>query len=268
MPPLNLQILAATALLLGASAPGFGQQTERPVVDPPSDKASFRIYLLMGQSNMAGRDTSELASQTTSPRVLAMTPEGRWTIAKDPIHQKDGRTEPGAGPGIPFGLEMIQAAPTVTIGLVPGAVGGSPLKRWVKGGDLYRAALAKAKLAAPSGTIAGVLWLQGETDADKQPWADSYGARLSQMFTDLRRDLGRPTLPIVVGQIGDFLPRDKHPYVDTVRAAIKQVAATVPNVGYADAAGLEDKGDKLHYSADAQKQMGARFAQAMQRLQE
>ncbi len=215
---------------------------------------------------MAGRDTRGLASQTTNPRVFAMTVDGQWVLAKDPIHQKDGRTEPGVGPGIPFALEMLKANPTVTIGLVPCAVGGSPLKRWQKGGDLYERAVTRARLAGQAGVIAGVLWHQGETDSDKQPWANSYEGRLSQMFKDLRNDLGLPNLPIVVGQIGDFLTQEKHPYVDTVRAALKKISADVPNVGYADSAGLVDLGDQLHFSEESQKQMGAHFAKAMQAL--
>jgi hypothetical protein len=222
----------------------------------------------MGQSNMAGRDIRGLAAQTTDPRVLAMTPEGQWVVAKDPIHQKDGRTEPGVGPGISFGLAMIKANPGVTIGLVPCAVGGTPLKRWQKkSGDLYERAVNREKLAAQSGEIKGVLWLQGESDTDKQPSAERYEAGLSQMLQDLRADLGQPNLPIVVGQIGEFLPQDKHPFVDTVRAAIRTIPGKVPHTGYADSTGLGDQGDKLHFDAQGAREMGARFAKAMQAIQ-
>jgi Carbohydrate esterase, sialic acid-specific acetylesterase len=238
-----------------------------PATVTPPDGEHFHIYLLMGQSNMAGRDRRQLEQQTTDPRVLAMTPEGQWQVARDPMHQQDGRTEPGAGPGIPFALGLLKTeAPTVTIGLVPCAVGGTPLKRWVKGGDLYARALERARLASRSGTLAGMIWLQGETDSDKQPWAERYETSLAGMIANLRQDLGQPELPVVVGQIGEFLTVEKHPYVETVRTAIRQVAATVPHVGYADSAGLGDKGDKLHYSADAQSELGARFAEAMRIL--
>jgi len=257
-----LLLLLHSALVVGQWA--FG--AEGPATPPA--KESFHIYLLMGQSNMAGRDTRTLASQTTNPRVLAMTADGQWVVAKDPIHQKDGRSEPGAGPGIPFALEMLKSDPNVTIGLVPCAVGGTPLKRLVKGGDLYVRALERTKLASPSGKISGVLWLQGETDSDKQPWANTYEARLKKMLQDLRQDIGRPNLPIVVGQIGEFLPVEKHPYVDTVRAALRNVPAELPNVGYADSAGLGDKGDHLHFDAADAQAMGSRFAEAMRKVQD
>jgi hypothetical protein len=139
-----------------------------PVAVAPPAKVKFHIYLLMGQSNMAGRDTRELAMQVDNARVLTLNTNGQWLVARDPIHAKIGRIDPGAGPGIPFALEMLQADPNITIGLVPCAVGGTPLKRWEKGGDLYKRALEQAKLAAQTGMISGVLWHQGESDSDKR----------------------------------------------------------------------------------------------------
>ena len=254
------------AFALGLQAQQTPSNTAAPVTVAPPAREKFRLYLLMGQSNMAGRDRRALEAQKANPRVLAMTPEGKWVVAKDPIHQKDGRIEPGAGPGVPFALAMLKADATEVIGLVPCAVGGTPLRRWEKDGDLYKRALEKAKLAAQSGVISGVLWHQGESDSNKQSDAETYQVRLSKMIKDLRQDLGRPDLPVVVGQIGMFLVPDKYPFADTVRGALRKVAAEVPNVGYADSAGLGDKGDKLHFSAEAQGQFGARYAEAMQKL--
>ncbi len=262
-PAINFLQIAAAALASLCAIPALAEQPGTL----PAAKENFHIYLLMGQSNMAGRDTSALAAQTDNPRVLALDANGQWVVARDPIHSKNGRTEPGAGPGIPFALAMIETDPHVTIGLVPCAVGGTPLKRWVKGGDLYAAALDKAKLAAQSGTVKGVLWHQGESDSDKQPWADSYGARLAKMIEDLRADLGQPNLPVVVGQLGGFLKPEKQPFAETVRGALREIPAKVPQTGYADSDGLTDKGDKLHFNAASVAELGRRFAAAMKNLQ-
>ncbi|HEV2762671.1 MAG TPA: sialate O-acetylesterase [Pyrinomonadaceae bacterium] len=232
------------------------------VVTPPAGD-NFHVYLLMGQSNMVGRDTRTLASQVENPRVLALDGEGRWVVAREPMHV--GGT--GVGPGIPFAVEMLKDDPQITVGLVPCAVGGTPLRRWVKGADLYERAVSRAKTAARDGVVKGVLWQQGESDTGKKENADTYETRLTQMFRDLRQDLGLPELPIVVGQLGDFLTPDKYPYAETVRGAIVRVPAAVPGVGYADSKGLGHKGDQLHFSADAEIELGARFAKAMRELQ-
>ena len=242
-------------------------RAQPPDAATPPAKENLHVYLLLGQSNMAGRDTRELAAQVDNPRVLTLDSEGRWKIARDPIHAKIGRADPGAGPGIPFALAMLDADPRISIGLVPCAVGGSPLRRWIKGGDLYEQALARARVAAGTGTLQGVLWHQGETDSDKPDTAETYETRLAQMFADLRHDLGRPDLPIVVGQLGEFVAKEKHPHVDTVRAALARIPAAVPRVGFADSAGLGHKGDALHFDASASRELGRRFASAMLALQ-
>jgi hypothetical protein len=270
--PVN--IFALVVVCLAAFTSGVrGQEDDEPttapstrpvqkVVSPP--KENFHVYVLMGQSNMDGRDKAALGAQVDNPRVLALNEDGKWVVARDPMR---GVAKGGIGPGIPFALEMIKADPNVTIGLVPCAVGGTPLSRWVKGADLYEKALARAKMAATAGAIKGVLWHQGESDTTTQKNADSYEDRLKQMIQDLRKDLGDPNLPIVVGQLGEFLSTTKYPFVDTVRDALKHIPETVPNVGYADSAGLSDRGDKLHFNAEGAKTLGTRFAKAMQALQ-
>ena len=258
-----MKIIAACLVLLPAL---FARAAGAELFAPPADTNAFHIFLLMGQSNMVGRDTNGLASQADNPRILALNADGKWVLAKDPLHFQEGRIPPGVGPGISFAGEMLKAETNVTIGLVPCAVGGTPLRRWVKGGDLYEKALGRARLAAQSGVIKGVLWHQGESDSDKQQYAETYEARLARMLMALRQDLGAPDLPIVVGQLGNFLMPEKHPYVDIVRAAIKNIPVVVPHTGYADSAGLGDKGDQLHFSAEAQKEMGVRYAKAMQDL--
>ena len=234
----------------------------QPVTPPAREK--FHLYLLVGQSNMVGRDTRTLASQVENPRILALNGPGQWIVAREPMHV--GGT--GVGPGIPFAAEMLKANPDITIGLVPCAVGGTPLRRWVKGGDLYERAIQRAKRAAQTGILKGVLWHQGESDTEKKENAETYHQRLAQMLSDLRIDLEQPNLPVVVGQLGEFLDPKKYVYVDLVRQGIAQIPSAVPHTNFADSSGLGDKGDKLHFSADAEKELGARLAAAMRKLQE
>lgn len=72
-----------------------------------------------------------------------------------------------------------------------------------------------------------------------------------------------PDLPIVVGQLGPFLSPLKYPFVGTVRAAIVKVSQELPHASLADSAGLKDKGDSLHFDAESQAILGARYAKAM-----
>ena len=269
---LLIGIMLLAACTAAASAPGIAAAaapstnlSPKPVTAMP-DKAIFDIYLLIGQSNMVGRDTSTLEQQVDDPRILAFNSDNQWVVAREPITPKVGTIAVGMGPGISFAQTMLKSDSSRRIGLVACAVGGTPLSRWVKGGDLYEAAIARVKRALPAGTLKGVLWHQGESDSDAQANAETYKVRLTQMFKDLRTDLNAPNLPIVVGQLGEYLTVDKHPYVNTVRDVLRHMPDTLPNVGYADARDLTDKGDQLHFTAASQVTFGTRYAQAMLQL--
>jgi hypothetical protein len=95
-------------------------------------KEKFHLYLLVGQSNMAGRGKVEAQDKKPHPRVLMLTKENRWTPAVAPLHFD----KPFAGTGIgrTFGIRIAENNPDVTVGLIPCAAGGSPISTWEPGG--------------------------------------------------------------------------------------------------------------------------------------
>jgi len=232
-------------------------------------KAKLHIYLLMGQSNMAGRGVVGPEDKATHLRVLMFTLRNEWEPAVEPITH-DKPTVLGVGPGLAFGKAMAENEPGVTIGLVSCAFGGTPLRRWEHGGDLYSNAVQRARLAMRDGTLKGILWHQGESDSGMSTNANSYGDRLAQMIRDIRVDLGSPNLPFVAGQIGEFLydrGPDKSPYARVVNEAIAKLPDKVPAAGYAPSNGLTHKGDVLHFDAASQREFGRRYAAVMLQLQ-
>lgn len=233
-------------------------------------KEKLRIYLLMGQSNMAGRGAVEEEDKTPHPRVLMFESDNAWHPAIEPV-TKDEHKPNGVGPGLAFGKAMAEKDPSVTIGLVPTAVGGTPLSRWSKGGDLYENAVHRAKAAMKDGTLVGVIWHQGESDTGTHEKADTYGKRLVKMFADLRADLGAPDLPIVVGELGQFFIHRTNgkpvPLAKVVDAALRDIPNHVPHTGCVSSQGLKDKGDQLHFDSASQREFGRRYADIMWKLQ-
>jgi|GEM_PF-5931251 len=161
-------IIAIVAAVLATPSKASGQAT--------SDTSKLHVYLLIGQSNMAGR--GDLSNEPTPiyPRVLMFTEQNQWARAVEPL-QFDKKGIAGAGLGASFAQTMAEEHPEVTIGLVPCAVGGTPLSRWQKGGDLYQQAIVRIRSAMKAGVLQGVLWHQGEQaylrhhdrrDADRQ----------------------------------------------------------------------------------------------------
>ncbi|MBA4147328.1 MAG: sialate O-acetylesterase [Verrucomicrobia bacterium] len=233
-------------------------------------KKNLRIYLLLGQSNMAGRGDIEDEDKTTHPRVLRLNYSNAWEIAIEPVHQ-DRPKGLGVGPGLAFGKQMAETDKKATIGLVPCAVGGTPLSRWSRGGDLYSNAVVRAKAAMNDGTLKGILWHQGENDSIELATAETYEDRLAQMIEDIREDLGQPKLPFVVGQIGEFLytrkDPTKTPHARRINDALANIPNRVPNTACWKATGLTHKGDEVHFDTKSEREMGRRFAEEMLKLQ-
>ncbi len=233
-----------------------------PATVPLPSKDKFHIYLLLGQSNMAGRGKIDPAKNTPHARVLKLDKNNQWARATDPVHFD----KPIAGVGIAttFGPAMAEASPDVTIGLVPCAVGGTPLARWELNGDLFQAAMKRAKLAVEQGTLKGVLWHQGEADTGKSETANSYGARLQQMIADVRSELAAPQLPFVVGELSRWA--QVTPGYTTVNQALQAIPAQVPRTACVKASDIQAK-PELHFDADEYRELGRRYAREMLQLQ-
>ena len=218
-----------------------------------------RVFLLIGQSNMAGRGVSDEVAAIDNPDIL-MFRVGRWVTAREPLHtDKPDRT--GIGIGMSFAQEILAAEPGASVGLVPCAVGGTPLGRWMPGGDLSEAAVSTAREALADGDLGGFLWHQGEADSREESVAASYGQRLTAAIGGLREQLGASDTPFIAGELGEFLSeREPAVHFATVNSALAQLGAEVPLYGCASAAGLPDKGDSVHFDSPSLREFGRRYA--------
>ena len=229
-----------------------------------SERKGFDLYLLIGQSNMSGRGKIKTIDRKMHPRVLTLDKDNRWVAAVDPLHFD--KVSAAVGPGLTFGKAMAALDPTVVIGLVPCAVGGTPMVRWQKGADLYEAAVERARIALADGVFAGALWHQGERDSQFPADAKLYGRRLAKMVRDLRRDLSTPELAVVVAELGRFLDKKHFVKLRTINDALKRLPERVKHTAWVDSAGLEDRGDGVHLNTESQRELGRRYAEAMARL--
>lgn len=212
----------------------------------------MKLFLLIGQSNMAGRGKVEPQDQAVNPKIFMLTKDLKWVPAKDPLHFD--KPVAGVGPGSQFAREISKADPTATIGLIPCAVGGTSLDQWKDDGALYKDAVKRAKEAMKHGKLAGILWHQGEADSAPDK-VTSYADRFSAMIGSLRKDLQADRVPVLVGELGRFRPASKA-FNDNLPA----VVAKVPLCGLVKSDDLMDKGDKLHFDAASARTFGERYA--------
>ena len=243
---------------------GFSGNVANEVEQLPP-KEAFHLYLLIGQSNMAGRVPVERRDRVPDPRVLMLDDQDRWVPAIDPVHTD--KSIAGVGLCRPFARALTEEDQSITIGLIPCAVGGSELRQWEQGEALYESAVSRAKQTLTHGTLRGILWHQGENDALKLVSAQTYEQRLIEMIEDMRSDLGTTAVPFLIGELGDFIVRNPNcPYAYQVNTALRNVAAAVPNTGWVDVDGLDHVGDQLHFDRRSLNELGRRYAHAMMQL--
>lgn len=261
--------LASLLVLLGQLGSSGVARAEAPVALPPRDQ--FHLFLLAGQSNMAGRGEVEASDREPLPRVLALDATGRWVPARDPLHWD----KPVAGVGLArsFGLEYAKHHPGVTVGFIPAACGGSPISTWAPGqyfdqtrSHPYDDAIARARRALGSGTLRGILWHQGESDTAPE-LAPRYEAALTELIARLRRELGAPRVPFIIGQLGQFAAVPWNEPTRAVDAAHRRVAESVPFAAFVRSDGLASNPDNIHFSAAALREFGRRYAEAFHALE-
>jgi len=215
---------------------------------------------------MAGRGVVEAQDRVPNPRVLMLDRTLHWVPATDPVHYD--KPIAGVGPGRSFALTLVARDPTVRIGLVPAAVGGSPISSWEPGAldpatktHPYDDALARARIAMRDGQLRAILWHQGESDAHPG-LSERYAEKLPALIARFRGDLNAPELPFIIGELGQFPGKPWDADVRRIDSVHRAIAATVPNVAYVSSDGLRDKGDTLHFDAASQRVFGERYARA------
>lgn len=224
----------------------------------------LQLFLLIGQSNMAGRGIPEAEDQQTHPRIWMLTKEESWVPARDPMHFDKPKVI-GVGPGLAFAKKLTDTYPELTIGLVPCAVGGSGIDVWKPGAYYeptksypYDDALRRAKKALENGQLAGFLWHQGESDSKPGNTA-VYGQKLAELVQRFRKDLNAQKVPFVVGTLGDFVVK-RNPDAQLINETLQQATKTIPNSYFVVSAGLTHIGDSTHFDTPSARMLGQRYA--------
>jgi hypothetical protein len=231
---------------------------------PPVAPERFHLFLLAGQSNMAGRGVVEEQDRVPHSRVWMLGREGQWIPAVEPVHYD--KPIAGVGPGRSFAIALAEADLGIHVGLIPAAVGGSSIVAWEPGAvhgqtgsRPYDDAIARARTAMRQGRLKGILWHQGASDATAS-LAPAYEARLEALVRRFRGDLGSPDLPVLIGLLGRFAERPWDRWRMRVDDAHRSLAGRLPHAAAVSVEGLGHKGDTVHFSAPAARELGRRYA--------
>jgi hypothetical protein len=250
----------STCVLIISSSITVYSQNHKP-------DSNLHLYLLIGQSNMAGRGVLDSQSKEIDPQILMLTRDTVWVSAVDPLHFD--KKEAGVGPGRSFAKAMLSKSncSTMKIGLIPAAVGGTSISLWKTGAydavtksHPYDDALLRTKAAMKTGVLKGIIWHQGESDSSPQKSA-TYLDSLVTLVTKLRTELEIPNLPFVAGELGYFTEDKKR-----FNTMLHRLTERVPVTAIVSADQLVANPDKIHFDTASERILGKRYAEALTEL--
>ena len=243
---------------------------------PEELQGRLSLFILAGQSNMAGRGPVSESDRNGNSRVFVFGNDYRWRIAVEPIDDPHNQVDEvsldpdaGPGPGLAFATFLVERHPDVAIGLIPCAKGGSTIYEWRRSlseDTLYGSCLKRVRAASTMGHVAGLLFFQGEADAmDPELYQetvllpDEWGGRFETLVNNWRDDLGWPELPVVFAQIGTHAAPDIF-----VNWAVVQEQQGLVQLPLCEMITTDDLAlaDIVHFTLESYQMIGRRFAKA------
>lgn len=269
---IGMKLMGRISIILGMAILFAGchkrQNTDSGIEKAPSN--GLHLFILMGQSNMAGRGEIAPIDTVVHPNVIMLTQDYEWESAREPLHF-DKPDVVGVGPGLAFGKTMAETFPDITIGLIPCAAGGSSINKWQPGAlhdqtqsYPYDDMIKRTQFALNSGVLNGIIWHQGESDSNQENYR-VYEQHLVNLIERLRREFNNPNLPFVAGELGSFYA-EKKPYADSINAIIHAIPQKVTQTAFVEADDLTDLGDETHFDSKSARVLGKRYANAMVKL--
>ena len=240
----------------------------------------YDVYLLIGQSNMAGRGDYEPADTLDALEgVFLLDDRGEVVPAREPLNRYSSIRKALSMQGMSLAHSFSETMHERTgrrVLLVMNARGGTSLNAWLpdaprgrygttdgedalaRGREMpqfYGEAVRRCRQAMRYGKLKAILWHQGESDSEPEQ-AAAYLPKLAEFVSALRTDLGvGEEVPFIAGQI-----QTGHDNASYFNPVVDRVGEVIPNAFCVSAEGLAVKPDRLHFTRDAQLELGRRYA--------
>ncbi|WP_182087275.1 sialate O-acetylesterase [Aureimonas sp. ME7] len=272
-------------LLIGGTL-GLGMPFVRRSRAATGGEAS--VVLVAGQSNAMSAGTTgngDMPSDFAGPveRVRIWADRRRrfesYEAGRNSYVDEGDRVPQCWGPELGFARRFLAAAPDRPLFVVKRAVGATYLARRAQEGktdwspetpggyyhqllDAYCRAGAAWGEAGLAPRLLGMIWVQGENDANDRDTAESYERNLLAFAARARADFASPDLRLAVARLPLFQAR-LWPHVPLVRQAQERVAQVDPRCVPFDTEDLSIGPDGVHYDPPSVVTLGERAYDAL-----
>jgi hypothetical protein len=221
------------------------------------------VYLVFGQSNSVGSElVSNFTPELRAPRLRTFVQSGSinavWQLLTPNVNNRGGVN--GAGIDLSLSLQLEALYPNDNIYLLHLGWGSTSLHTdWRSSDGFYLQTLkieaaAAMKVLPTNSVMCGVVWNQGEGDADGGVNAAAYKENLKRLMVDVRRFLNLPTIPWLASRL-DLAN------AGLVRTAVEQLQTEkYPHFAWVDQDGFAKKDGGVHFFADGYTVIGRRNA--------
>lgn len=219
-----------------------------------------KLFVLLGQSNMAGRAPIEKQDSLPLFMVKILTEKGGFEIAENPLNGYSNIRKKLSlqklGPGYTFAKRLSEEYQD-TIFLIVNARGGTALEKFMKNDSTgyYERTIFRIKQALkerPDLKLSAIIWHQGESNRE---YYKDYIQHLKTLVNDYRKDLNMPELPFIAGEIGRWNPT----YINIARK-IAMIPDSINNAYLVSSEGLGNI-DEFHFDSKSQRILGNRYAE-------
>jgi Carbohydrate esterase, sialic acid-specific acetylesterase len=230
----------------------------------PTGQPVFHIFMLMGQSNMAGVAKSEASDKNTDERLKVWggcnQKAGQWNTANPPLSDCPGGSginlSTSVDPGIWFAKTLLKKLPAGhTIGLVGTAESGEKIETFLSGGKHHDTIMKKiaAVKTAPNARFAGVIFHQGESNNGQGTWP----GMVKQLYKEVKDAFGVSyDVPFILGELPAGGCCSGH------NTRVHEAAMQLPMGSYVTQDGTKVM-DQYHFDHDSVVLMGTRYGDKM-----
>ena len=227
------------------------------------------LYLIIGQSNAAGRDTNIESSGADSPdsNVRLFNDRNSFETASQPLNRysnvRNTNQNQGVNFGLQFGKEMFEDSGR-RVHLVVNARGGTKIAEWRERNDMFGPTVQRVKDAESrcDCRLTGILWHQGEGNISSSDgsFTSSYFNSLEGLVEEFRDEFG--DVPFIVGEVARS---SANLNFNRALRTVDDSSFGTSDVEWVRSAGL-DTFDGTHFEADSIRTLGHRYANRMQQM--
>ena len=244
----------------------------------------FRVFVLMGQSNMHGtaRARELKAPYNKKHDRIRIWANGQWEYFVPSSK---------FGPGVSMAHQLAEKWPDDTIGIIKISSGGTGIsafeKNWTKERadrtydgkkgpfykDLMNAATEAKNISKP--VYSGFVWKQGGADGNKKETAEEYYNNFVKLVSDMRKDLESPEMPVFVltnasdedlEKAKEKIAANKRKYLKPVLMAHNRAGRDIPKTTTVHHGDLPKGSDGVHFNHDGQMALGKMAADAVEKF--